>query len=112
MGNEKSGLDLRGNGRIALGEATMVKGCKAYAVELSAYFDGELEGRALQDIEAHLTGCDACRNTLDRLTRLRVALHAMTRPHRRHGSILEDLRARLAQEEGADAAASDKPLVC
>lgn len=111
MGNNKCEFDPRGYGRIALGEATMGKGCKAYAVELSAYFDGELEGKALRDIEAHLVGCDSCRHTLDRLTKLRVALHSMARPNRRRGSILEDLRARLSKEEGLKDAASDKPLV-
>ena len=90
----------------------MGKGCKAYAVDLSAYFDGELEGAARQDMEAHLGACEGCRDTLQRLARLRSALHAMARPTgRRSRSVLEDLKARLAEEEGWDASPSDKPLI-
>jgi anti-sigma factor RsiW len=88
----------------------MATGCKAYAVQLSAYFDGELEGAELQAVEAHLAGCDGCRNTLQRLGKLRHALHTLARPTGRQSrSILDDLKARLAEEED-DAAPPDKPL--
>jgi anti-sigma factor RsiW len=82
------------------------KACKTYEVELSAYFDGELEGAALQRMEAHLAGCAGCRDTLQRLGKLRKALLAMAKPPRRRRSILEDLQARLA-EEGAEEAAEE-----
>jgi anti-sigma factor RsiW len=89
----------------------MGKGCKAYAVDLSAYFDGELEGAPLQAMETHLAACEGCRDTLQRLARLRSALHAMTRPTGRRGrSVLEDLKARLADED-PDGEAGDDPLM-
>jgi len=80
----------------------MSKGCKAYAVELSAYFDGELEADEQARLEAHLTECAGCRDTLQRLGKLRTALHALSRPPHRRGSILQDLQARLLEEEPPD----------
>lgn len=91
--------------------APAAKACKSYAVDLSAYFDGELEGDALERLEAHLAACTGCRETLRRLGTLRHALHALARPPRRRRSILEDLQARLAEEGDADPAAPDEPLM-
>jgi anti-sigma factor RsiW len=88
----------------------MSKGCKSFAVDLSAYFDGELEGDSLRHMEAHLADCAGCRDTLKRFSKLRSALHALARPPRR-GSILEDLQSRLAEED-EPAGEAGKPLVC
>lgn len=85
-------------------------GCKAYAVDLSAYFDNELQGPARERLTEHLATCAKCRETLRRLGTLRNALHALAKPPRRRRSILEDLQARLAEEDD-ETPASDKPLV-
>ncbi len=81
----------------------MSEGCKSYAADLSAYFDGELEADEQQRIEAHLADCAECQDTLQRLRKLRGALNALSRPPRRHGSILQDLQARLKEEERNEA---------
>ena len=85
----------------------MSKGCKTYAVDLSAYFDGELEGDAAERVRTHLGGCEDCREALARLGTLRTALHTLSRPSRPGRSILGDLKAKLAQERNKD----DKPFV-
>ena len=90
----------------------MSKGCKAYALELSAYFDDELEGDAHQRIEQHLAECSACRDTLRRLGRLREALHTLARPKSGQRSILQDLQERLGEAEEDAPAAPDEPPVC
>jgi len=87
----------------------MNKACKPYAVDLSAYFDGELEGDELKAMEAHLSECEGCRNTLARFGKMRSALHELARPPRKRQSILEDLKARLAEEEPSPR--KDKPLI-
>jgi anti-sigma factor RsiW len=87
----------------------MNKACKPYAVDLSAYFDGELAGEERQAMEAHLADCEGCRDTLARFRKMRTALHELARPPRKRQSILADLKARLAEEEPAFA--QDKPLI-
>lgn len=76
----------------------MSKGCKTYAVDLSAYFDGELEGEAAERMEKHLGTCEGCREALGRLGKLRSALHSLARPSQPGRSILSDLKARMAEE--------------
>jgi len=88
----------------------MSKGCKTYAVDLSAYFDGELEGEAAERMKTHLGGCDGCREALDRLGKLRSALHSLARPSQPGRSILSDLKARMA-EEGRKERRQDGQLV-
>lgn len=94
------------------GEGRMSKGCKAYAVELSAYFDGELRGDALARMESHLAACENCRDTLARLRKLRNAMHALSKPPRRRSSILEDLKARMQQEGDLDDPEDEPQLPC
>ena len=42
---------------------------------LSAYLDGELKGRQLQQVEEHLAECEACQAELDSLQGLSGLLH-------------------------------------
>ena len=91
-----------GPSRVQAQGGTMSKGCKDYAVDLSAYFDGELEADEQQRIEAHLAECAGCKDTLQRLRNLRGALNALSRPPRRRGSLLQDLQARLQEEERSE----------
>lgn len=95
---------------LSSGEGPMSKGCKSYAVDLSAYFDGELEGDSLERMERHLDGCEGCRDTLERLGKLRSALHSLARPPRRRNSILDELKARMEEEE--DPPKGDDPMPC
>ena len=47
---------------------------------LSAYFDGELKGRQLQQVEEHLAECEACQAELESLHGLSVMLHEVPAP--------------------------------
>jgi len=107
--DEKAEPTTRGVTGHATRGTEMKQGCKAYAVELSAYFDGELGGAKAERIEAHLADCAGCRDTLERLGKLRNALHALAKPPRRQRSVLDALQARLA-EEGADHDDDETPL--
>lgn len=80
----------------------MSVGCKKYSVELSAYFDGELEGEELAALEAHLDGCEGCRADLQGLERLHGAMASLSRPPLSRGSILEELNARLHLDDEED----------
>jgi anti-sigma factor RsiW len=69
--------------------------CREYAVDLSAYFDGELDAQASRSMETHLTSCADCRDTLDKFKALRGALTALSRPPGRTRSVLDELRRKL-----------------
>lgn len=45
-----------------------------WEMRLSAYTDGELVGEALQEMEAHLSGCDLCRGVLEADKRVKGVL--------------------------------------
>jgi len=47
---------------------------------LNAYLDGELKGSQLQQVEAHLVECQACRIELESLARLASLLHEVPAP--------------------------------
>jgi predicted anti-sigma-YlaC factor YlaD len=47
---------------------------------LNAYFDGELTGRRLQQVEDHLAECEACQAELDSLYGLSELLHEVPAP--------------------------------
>lgn len=47
---------------------------------LNAYFDGELNGRRLQQVEEHLTECEACQAELESLSGLSHLLHEVPTP--------------------------------
>ena len=47
---------------------------------LNAYLDGELKGSQLQQVEAHLVACYACRDELEALARLSSLLHEVPAP--------------------------------
>jgi hypothetical protein len=79
-----------------------MKDCQEFAVELSAYFDGELEGDSKAALERHLEHCESCHKRLDGMTRLRVALTALAQPGvKRGGSVMDLLKDKLAAEAGA-----------
>lgn len=47
---------------------------------LNAYLDGELRSSQLQQVEAHLVECQACRDELESLARLSSLLHEVPAP--------------------------------
>ena len=56
----------------------MSRKCRDFSTDLSAYFDGELEGRCLQLLESHLQDCNGCRGDLEKMGKIRSALFSMT----------------------------------
>ena len=64
---------------------------------LSAYLDGELKGRSLGRLEAHLARCAACRDELERLRAMDRVLDALEKPTAPDG-FENRLAARLAGE--------------
>jgi len=84
------------------GENEMSKVCQPFSVDLSAYFDDELEGGELEAMEAHLSDCEDCQEGLKKLKRLRNALATMRKTPTHHRSVLEDLKAELALEDEDD----------
>src|SRR4051812_20722239 len=66
--------------------------CEAARPLLESYLDDELDRAAVDEIEAHLSTCAACRTELDALEQLRSAVRAVPR-HRAPA----ELRQRLAR---------------
>ena len=90
-------------------EKVMTAGCKEFSVELSEYFDGELEPSAAESLEAHLNVCPGCQLELAKLKKLHNALHGLAAPNATgRRSILADLQAKLKED---DTPGSD-PLTC
>lgn len=75
---------------------------EAAKASLESYLDGELDRAAVDELEAHLTTCSACRAELAALEALRGALRAIPKQRAPAG-----LRARLAAV--SDLPASDAP---
>ncbi len=71
------------------------KSCEQFSTDLSAYFDGELDGADRAAMELHLSACEACRNTLDRMRILRSAMTRLSAAMPRGGSVLDQLKAEL-----------------
>jgi len=79
-----------------------LRACQDLAVDLSAYFDGELAGEEKAALERHLDSCESCRKRLDGMARLRIALTGLTQPGiKRGGSVMDLLKDKLAAEPGA-----------
>lgn len=77
-------------------QGTTNQACREYAVDLSAYFDGELEEPERAELEAHLADCQGCRHDLEKMGRLRQAMTAMRPPRQqRSGRLLRDLMRSL-----------------
>ncbi|HUJ74443.1 MAG TPA: zf-HC2 domain-containing protein [bacterium] len=83
--------------------AALRKDCGQIAVDLSAYFDGELAGRSKAAVELHLSTCEACRKRLAGMAQIHHALNTLADPtSQRRGSVLELLKSKLDQAEPAD----------
>lgn len=95
-------IEMRGN-------VWMSGECKKYSVDLSAYFDGELEGKELAQMEAHLADCENCRSGLDKMTLLSSALSSISQSPIHRRSVLKDLRAKLKLGDEEDAGSDRLP---
>ena len=70
--------------------------CGKFAVELSVYFDGELEGEAAEAMEGHLEVCPSCRASLEKMRRIRSAMHTAAKgPRTQRRSMVDEIMARL-----------------
>jgi anti-sigma factor RsiW len=54
--------------------------CEEMQALLNAYLDGELHGRRLREVEAHLAACAACRDELADMRRVSALLRAAPSP--------------------------------
>ncbi len=109
--NRPGPCGIFGKGPIeVIGEIEMSKDCKPFSVELSAYFDDELEGEELEGLEAHLSDCEDCREGLKKLKRLRKALFTMRKTPTHHRSVLDDLKAKLALDNDDDSSEDSRLL--
>lgn len=76
--------------------------CEQFAVDLSAYFDGELPPDEAAAVKAHVDGCARCRADLNKMRGLRAALQrtgAAAAPEKR---LIQDLMRTLQRPEGQD----------
>ena len=69
--------------------------CKRYAVDLSAYFDRELDQPRTEEVEKHLTRCPPCRGDLALMGRVSQLLSAQKYRQRPNSSLSRDLQSQL-----------------
>jgi hypothetical protein len=74
--------------------------CQKAGDLLSAYIEGEVSGRQGETLEAHLAGCDGCREELDTL-RSALALLAVPKTLVRPEGLLEEFKAKYLPEAEA-----------
>jgi anti-sigma factor RsiW len=77
---------------------TEAKSCERLSMELSAYFDGELEGETHAAVEQHVGGCDVCGKKLAELRALRSAMTRLSVSMPRGGSVIDMLKAELRKD--------------
>ena len=80
--------------------ARTAKTCEQLSMELSAYFDGELDPADRAAIELHVSECEACSRKLEQMRKLRSALSSLSAGAPRTGSVLDMLRAELRSGTG------------
>lgn len=97
----------RGSTHQGYGEIDMSNGCEKHSIDLSAYFDGELEGEELTIIVGHLETCEGCRNSLGRLKKLHGALTSLSAPPLGQRSILAEIKSKLHLDEEEE---EDNPM--
>jgi len=67
---------------------------------LNAYFDGELKGRRLHQVEEHLAECEACQSELESLQGLSALLHEVPAPEfTSHERFVTEVNLRLPQRQ-------------
>ena len=77
----------------------MSKSCPEFSVDLSAFFDGELETEENERIENHLAECDDCRDQLDKFLAIRMAMRDRVKEGLRgRKSIFDAIKDQLEKE--------------
>lgn len=71
------------------------KSCKELIVDLSAYYDGELQGEALEEVERHLANCDACKESMTGYNQISHALHGLVGKRDRRKSMVDEVMDRI-----------------
>ncbi len=101
--NRPNLFGVRGWGHFEVtGEFNMSTDCKPFSVELSAYFDDELEGGELESMQGHLKECEDCRKGLEKMNKLRSALSTLSQTPIHRRSVLDDLKAKLELDNDED----------
>lgn len=59
---------------IIEGNGAMNENCQKYSVDLSAYFDGELNGKKQTLLKEHLRACEDCRKELGKMEKLSISM--------------------------------------
>lgn len=72
----------------------MSKACPNMEVELSAYFDDELEPHEIDAVDEHLVDCENCRLALQEMAKIREAFSSLSPPGKQK-PIFQDLMAKL-----------------
>jgi predicted anti-sigma-YlaC factor YlaD len=80
----------------------MKRDCQDFAVELSAYFDNELNEQDALVVEAHLAECANCRGDLEKMGKLRAMLNAPSAPTLPEEQLIQDLMRALRGPEPRD----------
>ena len=78
---------------------------------LSAHADGELAGAELLAAEAHVTGCDECREALAGERALKRLLHDHLSSSKAPAEIRDRIRVALDREQAAGAPAEPRPTI-
>ena len=72
--------------------------CEELSVELSAYYDGELQGVEKENVEQHLRSCKPCQDTLEKMGGISRALTGLAGRSGEKHSMLEEIMNRVAEE--------------
>jgi TolA-binding protein len=74
--------------------------CEQTRENLAAYIDGELDEEMVAGIQAHLEGCEGCRDELEMLRQTARALEGFLEPRAMKESVAESVLATLASQKG------------
>lgn len=83
------------------GENIMGKACQNYSLNISAFFDGELEGDELKELELHLQSCEFCQTDLEGMKNIQAVISAASAssPPLESRSLFKDIMAKVKEEE-------------
>lgn len=74
--------------------------CEQTRENLAAFIDGELDEGMVAEIQAHLEGCEGCRDELEMLRQTARALEGFLEPRAMKESVAENVLSALASQKG------------
>ncbi len=77
----------------------MSENCEKFAASLSAYFDGELEGKALLRLKGHLGHCESCPRELETYARIKEALISLAAQSGERTSMAGEIMDKVTPEK-------------